>query len=131
MPGAPAVSIGVDPAATYQQTFAAMVEAWRIPGALEREIGLPSGARGPAEVAAWIHLGETLGHGWDLARATDQPPDFDPDVVVACLKATKQRMPPQRGDESPFADATDTASGEVIDQLAAYLGRDVSFSAGR
>lgn len=76
-PGAPAVDVGADPATTYQKTFAAMVEAWRTPGALEREIGLPKGARGPAEVAAWIHLGETLGHGWDLARSTNQDPDFD------------------------------------------------------
>lgn len=126
VPGAPAVSIGDDPAASYRQTLAAMIEAWRAPGALEREIGLPRGARGPAEVAAWIHLGETLGHGWDLARATNQSPDFDPEVVAACLEATKRRMPPQRGEESPFADATDTESDDLIDQLAAYLGRDVA-----
>lgn len=126
VPGAPAISIGDDPAASYRQTLAAMVEAWRAPGALEREIGLPRGARGPAEVAAWIHLGETLGHGWDLARATNQSPDFDPEAVAACLEATKRRMPPQRGEESPFADATDTESDDLIDQLAAYLGRDVA-----
>jgi uncharacterized protein (TIGR03086 family) len=129
VPGAPTVDIGVDPARTYEQTFAAMVEAWRAPGALEREIGLPRGARGPAEVAAWIHLCETLGHGWDLARATGQEPAFDADVVVACLEATKQRMPPQRGEGSPFADARDTGSDDVIDHLAAYLGRDVGFPA--
>jgi hypothetical protein len=38
-------------------------------------------------------------------------------------------MPPQRGAGSPFADATDTDSDDLIDQLAAYLGRDVSASA--
>jgi uncharacterized protein (TIGR03086 family) len=126
VPGAPTVSIGADPAATYAETLAAMVEAWQQPGALEREIGLPRGVRGPAEVAAWIHLGETLGHGWDLARATDQAPWFDDDIVSACHAATKQRMPPQRGEESPFADARETDSDSLIDQLAAFLGRDVS-----
>jgi uncharacterized protein (TIGR03086 family) len=126
VPGAPAVSVGAEPAATYESTFAAMVEAWRQPGALEREIGLPRGARGPAEVAAWIHLGETLGHGWDLARATGQEPGFDDEVVAVCLAATKGRMPAERGEGSPFADATDTRSDSLIDQLAAYLGRDVS-----
>jgi uncharacterized protein (TIGR03086 family) len=125
VPGAPVVSIGPDPAVTYEATFAAMVEAWRQPGALEREIGLPRGARGPAEVAAWIHLGETLGHGWDLARATDQQPDFDDEVVAACLAETKRRMPAERGEGSPFADATDARSDSLIDQLAAYLGRDI------
>jgi uncharacterized protein (TIGR03086 family) len=125
VPGAPTVDIGADPAGTYAETLEAMVEAWRQPGALEREIGLPRGVRGPAEVAAWIHLGETLGHGWDLARATDQAPAFDDDIVAACLAATKRRMPTQRGEESPFADATETNSESLIDQLAAYLGRDV------
>ena len=126
VPGAPPVSLGADPSATYEATLREMLAAWRQPGALVREIGLPRGARGPAEIAAWIHLGETLGHGWDLARATDQDPGFADEVVAACLAATTRRMPAARGEESPFADATETSSESLLDQLAAYLGRDVA-----
>jgi len=128
-PGAPDVEIGADAAATYRRTLAEMLEGWRQPGALAREIGLPREQRGPAEVAAWIHLTETIGHGWDLARATQQDPRFDDDVVVACLEQCQRRMPAQRGEGSPFADATDGEGHPLVDQLAAYLGRDLSFTA--
>lgn len=121
-PGVPEVSIGADPAATYLETLRDMVAAWREPGALDREIGLPRG-RGRAEVAAWIHLAETLGHGWDLATATGQSADFDDEAVGACLAECRSRMPPQRPPMIPFRDAVPVESGPLIDQLAAYLGR--------
>lgn len=124
-PGAPAVQIGTDPAATYRDTFDAMAAAWREPDALTREIRLPRGQRGLAEVAAWIHLAETLCHGWDLAMSTGQAPTFDDDVVAPCLEECQRRMPPQRPGSSPFADARTIENRSLIAQLAAYLGRDV------
>jgi uncharacterized protein (TIGR03086 family) len=124
--GVPDVTVGDDPAANYQLTLSEMLVAWHAPGALDREIGLPRGKRGRAEVAAWIHLAETLGHGWDLAVATGQAPGFDDDVVLACLEECRRRMPAQRDEASPFADAVNIAQGTPIDQLAAYLGRTPS-----
>lgn len=123
LPGAPPVPVGDDPAATYRETLSDMLQGWQAPGALDREIGLPRGARGRAEIAAWIHLAETLGHGWDLATATNQEPGFADEDVAACLAECRQRMPAQRGEGSPFADAVDVAGGPLIDQLAAFLGR--------
>jgi uncharacterized protein (TIGR03086 family) len=124
VPGAPDVTLGDDPAGTYRRTLADMLEAWRQPGALDREIGLPRGQRGRAEIALWIHLAETLGHGWDLAVATGQPAEFDDDVVVASLDECRRRMPAERGEGSPFADGVDVDASPV-EQLAAWLGRDV------
>lgn len=123
-PGAPEVALGDSAAATYRRTLAEMLEAWRSPGALDREIGLPRGQRGPAETAVWIHLVETLGHGWDVATATGQTAGFDDDIVAASLDECRRRMPAQRGEGSPFADAV-PVDGPRIDELAAYLGRDV------
>lgn len=123
LPSAPAVVVGDDPAATYRETLSEMLQAWQAPGALDREIGLPRGERGRAEVAVWIHLAETLGHGWDLARATNQETDFHDDDVAASLEECRHRMPARRGQGSPFADALEGAGGPLIDQLAAYLGR--------
>lgn len=122
-PGAPAVPVGDDPAVTYRETLFDMLQAWQAPGALDREIALPRGARGPAAVATWIHLAETLGHGWDLATATSQEPGFDDEDVAASLADCRRRMPAQRGEGSPFADAVIEVDGPLIDQLAAYLGR--------
>jgi uncharacterized protein (TIGR03086 family) len=121
-PGAPEVTIGDDAAVTYRDTLQRMLAAWRVPGSLDREVGLPRG-RGRAEVAAWIHLAETLGHGWDLATATGQPAGFDDDAVAACLAECRERIPPERPPAVPFADAVSVGSGPLIDQLAAYLGR--------
>ena len=129
-PGAPEVSIGADPAATYRETLRDMLAAWRAPGALDREIGLPRG-RGRAEVAAWIHLAETLGHGWDLATATGQDTGFDDEAVGACLAECRDRIPPERPPVIPFADVVRIEGGPLIDQLAGYLGRSPSRSASQ
>jgi uncharacterized protein (TIGR03086 family) len=126
-PGAPDVQIGDDLAGEYLSTLNDMLAGWREPGALTREMGLPRGQRGPAEVAAWLHLAETLCHGWDLASSIGLPPGFDDDVVAASLEECRRRMPRERVAESPFGNARDAADGPLIDQLAAYLGRDVTF----
>lgn len=123
--GAPPVDVGDDPARTYRETTATMLEAWRQPGALDREVTLPRG-RGPVESALHLHLGETLVHGWDLAVATGRRPTFDPDVVEASLEQYRSWLPPQRPEGSPFSDATEVADDDPpIRRLAAYLGRDV------
>jgi len=124
--GGPDVDLGADPAATYRETFDAMIEAWRRPGALHREIVLP---RGPStgEAALFLHLGETLVHGWDLAKATGQAPVFEPDVVEASLAQYQSWLPPNRPPDSPFDDATTVPDdAPLIDRFAAFLGRDVS-----
>ena len=71
-----------DTAAMYRRTTEAILEAWQRPGVLGRETPLPVG-RGPAESALYLHLSETLVHGWDLAMATGQTAAFDDDVVEA------------------------------------------------
>lgn len=43
-----------------------MLQAWEQPGVLDRDTALPVG-RGRAELALYLHLGETFVHGWDLA----------------------------------------------------------------
>jgi len=125
-PGVPDVDLGDCPAVKYRKTVDAMLDAWRRPGALERNIELPRG-RGKAEIALWIHLGETLVHGWDLGSSLGQRPVFDDHVVEASLAAYKSWLPPTRPDAGFFADATAVADdAEPIDRLAAYLGRDIS-----
>ena len=130
-PGAPEMDIGEQPAEAYRRTAQELIEAWRQPGVTDREIDLPRGRRGAAEKALWIHLVESLVHGWDLARATGQEPAFDEDVVAAALADVQGRTPAQRGPESPFTDAKTAPEGApLIDQLAAYLGRDVTAWSG-
>lgn len=122
----PAVDEVDDAVATYRRTSEAMREAWEEPGARAREIDLPFG-RGPAESALYIHLGETLVHGWDLAVACGRRPVFDDPVVQASLTQYKSWLPPERSGQTPFSDAVAVADdAPLLDQLAAYLGRDVA-----
>jgi uncharacterized protein (TIGR03086 family) len=123
--GAPPVEVGDDPSATYRRTVEMMLAAWEQPGVLDREVTLPTG-RGRAESALYLHLGETLVHGWDLAMATGQEPDFDVDVAEASLAHYQSWLPARRPEGSPFSDARDVDEGApAIARLAAYLGRAV------
>jgi hypothetical protein len=67
---------------------------------------------------------ELLGHGWDLARATSQRPEFPDDVAARGLAQAcdqlRSRSPGPFVPEKPVADGA-----PVIDQLAAFLGRSV------
>ena len=123
--GAPDVVLDDDPGAMYHRTMDAMLQAWEQPGVLDRETALPVG-RGRAELALYLHLGETLVHGWDLARATGQPSAWSAEVVDACFDQFRSWLPVRRPAGSPFADATTVSPDATpIDRLAAYLGRDV------
>ena len=78
-------------------------------------------------MALWIHLAETLVHGWDLARATGQDPVFDPEVVEASLRECLGRVPAERPEGSAFRDPVPLeGSATPLDRLAAYLGRNIS-----
>lgn len=100
--GAPEVDLPDDPVSVYRPSVEAMLRAWAQPGALDREIDLPLG-RGRAEAALYIHLGETLVHAWDLARATGQQLTLEPAVAEASLAQFMTWLPPQRPEGTPFA----------------------------
>jgi uncharacterized protein (TIGR03086 family) len=126
-PGVPIVGLGDDPARAYHDTIIPLLEAWQQPGALHRELELPVGRRS-AELALWVHLRETLVHGWDLAAATSQRASFDDEVVEASLAHAQQMdpAPAARPAGLGFTDAVDApASAQPIIRLAAFFGRDV------
>ncbi|MGH3902256.1 MAG: TIGR03086 family metal-binding protein [Pseudonocardiaceae bacterium] len=126
--GVPVVDLKNDPARAYHDTIRPLLEAWKQPGALQRELELPVG-RKSAELALWVHLRETLVHGWDLAAATKQWASFDDEVVEASLAHAQQLdpVPAARPAGLGFAGAVDApASAEPIIRLAAFFGRDVS-----
>ncbi|MEA2686905.1 MAG: hypothetical protein QOE93_2100 [Actinomycetota bacterium] len=68
---------------------------------------------------------EYLGHGWDLATATDQTHPATEEQAEAALARAEQTLPAQyRGDGMPFGHAVDVPdTAPAIDRLAAFLGR--------
>src|SRR6478735_11245948 len=68
----------------YPANLAALAKAWQQPDAwtgMTRAGGIDL----PGDVAGSVALAEVVIHGWDVARATDQPYDLDPTVAQACL----------------------------------------------
>jgi hypothetical protein len=67
-------------------------------------------------------------HAWDLAKATGQSTDLDPELAAFSLDAAMQRMGPGfRGEGRPFGEEQPCPNGRCeADQLAAFLGRAVN-----
>ena len=112
-------------AAAYEKASGRALTAWMASGAL-REVYQPPWGETPGRTLVGLMLIETLVHGWDLARATDQPADYATDVVATALELALQyddttlRTCDMSG---PPVEITDDAP--LIDQLAACLGRPI------
>lgn len=99
------------------------VAAWGEPGALDGDTGLAGGSM-PARTIAMMMVGELVVHGWDIARATGQTIDTDPDVL-----ATVHEMVVELGDMSrqynvfgePVAVPEDAP---MLDRVLGLSGRD-------
>jgi uncharacterized protein (TIGR03086 family) len=70
---------------------------------------------------------DVLTHAWDIAKATGQSTDLDPELAAEALEASRMRIQPAfRGPGRPFAAEQPAPEGApVADQLAAFLGRTV------
>ncbi len=117
-----------DRIATYDEGIARAVDAFGRPGALEKMIALPFGSL-PGAVYLGIITTDAFVHGWDLARATGQPTDLDPDLAADLLEGARLFIQPAfRGDDtkSPFGlEQPAPPSATNADALAAFLGRTV------
>jgi uncharacterized protein (TIGR03086 family) len=114
--------------ATLDAGIAEAVEAFNAPGALDKTVALPFGAI-PASMWMALMTTDAFMHGWDLARATGQPTDIDPEFAGQILTNAKMMVQPAfRGadGEMPFgAEQPAPAGASNADQLAAFLGRTV------
>ena len=117
--------LGDDP----KQTFADAADRLRQaapqdPGTLERNWNMPFGETPGAQAIA-IAIMEITQHGWDLAKATGQQPDFDDELAEATLELARQNMPPDdqrpEGTFGPPVPVADDAP--ATDRLAAFMGR--------
>jgi uncharacterized protein (TIGR03086 family) len=116
--------LGADPAAAYQASAAAVVGAFREPGALDRPVTVPFGTV-PGAMALDLRIVEVLTHGWDLARATGRTVSFPDDVVEQEIAFSRQALPMIPPERSPFAPSHPVPDDAApLDRLVALLGRD-------
>lgn len=119
-PGQP----GRDLLGDYREAASELLAAFSRPGVLEEMFTVPFGTV-PGGVALHLRISELLVHGWDLARATGQPTELDPELAAWVLAVTQRILPPEpRGGEIPFGPVVPVPpDAGPYTQLAAWLGR--------
>ena len=111
--------------ASYEDGTKQSVDAFSAPGALEKTVKLPFGEF-PGAGFMGIATVDTFAHAWDLAKATGQSTDLDPELATELHEQSKSFMSDSfRGDEPmPFGPRQEAGPGaSAADQLAAFLGR--------
>jgi uncharacterized protein (TIGR03086 family) len=96
------------------------------PGGMATTFKLPFGEV-PGQFFVGIRTTDVLTHTWDLAAATGQSTDIDPELAAEQLAAARALVGAQfRGPGKPFAEEQPCSSERMpADQLAAFLGRNV------
>lgn len=84
----------------------------------------------PGDMAASMILWEYQVHGWDLARATAQDWQPDPEGVEASLQFAPAMLTPDfQGEGKPFAVSVPVAAGaDPLTRLVGLSGRDPQWS---
>ncbi len=110
----------------HAASAAAAQAAFASPGGLERQYPFRTGPI-PGSVAVEMRARDVLVHAWDLARATGQRTDLDPELSGWALESSRQFLTDAlRGPGRPFAPEQPCDPGRpAADRLAAFLGRRV------
>jgi uncharacterized protein (TIGR03086 family) len=116
----------VDPAwrTLLPSRLGAMAEAWADPAAWDGD-ATAGGVTFPAEVMGLVALNEAAVHGWDLARATGQDYELEPEVVEVLTAFVAQDADDQAAREGVYGPVVEAgADASPLDRLIALTGRD-------
>jgi uncharacterized protein (TIGR03086 family) len=114
-----------DLGAALRATAEAAQETFAEPQALARTYQLPIGEI-PGTTFLELRTSDLLTHAWDLAVATGQPTDLDPELADYVLAFSKQMMsrPGLRGEGRPYGGEQPCGDERpAADRVAAFLGR--------
>jgi uncharacterized protein (TIGR03086 family) len=126
---------GDDWAGAYGEATSSLLGAWRREGVRGRTLSLRMGEV-PAAWAIGQQVADLLVHGWDVARATGQAANLDPELAGYALGWAKENLRPDfRGEEASgkmFGQEVAVSEGaEAQDRLVGFFGRDPAWSADR
>lgn len=118
--------LGEDPAGAFGEAGSQLRKAFGATGALDELYKAPKRPV-PGGVLLQVRVLEHLAHGWDLARATGQAPDFPDAVVDRALAMARQTLSSRpTGPDAPYGPEVTVPDGApLLDQLAGFLGRTV------
>jgi uncharacterized protein (TIGR03086 family) len=116
--------LGGDLAASYARVSQKAVDAWRIPGTLERTLTIPLGEM-PAPVALNVMIADQHLHTWDLSKSLGRPHTMDEDLSAAVLGVMQQMLKPEyRGPGKGFGAVVPwPEDAPVQERLLAFSGR--------
>ena len=83
--------LGTDPVRAYDYSSLVAAAVFRAPGAMDKPCAVSYGPV-PGSVYAGHRLIDVLVHGWDLAAATGQSTDLDPQLVAACWDVARPQL---------------------------------------
>jgi uncharacterized protein (TIGR03086 family) len=126
MPGRDDDHLGSDPLVAFQRAATELRDAFARPGVMEAVYDAPFGTSTGTGLLQ-VRMVEILAHGWDLARATQQPAGFPAGVAERVLAAARQQLASRpRGPGTPFAAEVPVPDdAATADRLAGFLGRTV------
>jgi uncharacterized protein (TIGR03086 family) len=116
-------NLGTDFKASFNHAADDAEESFALPGAMDRIVKLPFGEM-PAGMALNIAIFDVTTHAWDLARATGQSTDFDPEVVTTAYQIAQGMLTDDMratGLFGPSVSVSDDAP--MADRLAGLAGR--------
>jgi uncharacterized protein (TIGR03086 family) len=99
------------------------VAAWGERGAMEGDTGLAGGSM-PARMIAMMMIGELVVHGWDIARATGQSIDTDPDVLAMAHEMAVEMGDMGRKYGSFGEEVRVPEDAPLLDRVLGLSGRD-------
>lgn len=117
--------LGDDPLGAFRASARDLRAALSAEGALARTYTTPLGD-GPGTMLATLRAMEMTVHAWDLAKATGQSTDLDPELAEYALAGLRRGLPAQRAG-GPFGPEQPVPEGATAaDRVAAFAGRAVT-----
>jgi len=110
--------------AQWAKTSAEAREAWADDALLGKVIALPWAELPGAAVLAQF-TGEVVVHTWDLATATGQWGEWQPEVLAVAYESYVQGLPAEGREQFPVFKAVVPVADDapLIDRIVAYTGR--------
>ncbi len=114
--------IGDDWSAAYKKASRGLLDAWNKRGI---EGKMPPSRLGelPATWALGQHLSDIAVHGWDIARATGQPTEQDPEIGQTALDWGRDSLKPEFRGQTFGPEVKVPESAPLYDRVAAFFGR--------